>query len=269
MSGDATFDNGAARSLSRQRRQEQITRSVLDHGSVTVDALMSELGVSRMTVHRDLDELEAEGILRKVRGGATAEPSSRFESDVQYRMRAALREKEAIADVAAGLLELGQSVFLDESTTVLPLARRLAAARGFTIITNFEPVIERFGAARGTRMIGLGGEYHARYASFYGIHCERMIASLRADVAFISPSAVEGLVAYNQDEIVVATKRAMMAAATRRVLLADHTKLDRAALHRLGDVTEFDHIVTDAGVAPAALETLRDAGLDVRVATVS
>jgi DeoR/GlpR family transcriptional regulator of sugar metabolism len=269
MSGETSFDNGTTRSLSRQRRQERITRSVLAQGSVTVEGLMSELGVSRMTVHRDLDELETEGILRKVRGGATAERSSRFESDVQYRLRSALREKEAIAEAAAGLVELGQSVFLDESTTVLPLARRLAAAQGFTIITNFEPVIERFGTARGTRLIGLGGEYHPRYASFYGIHCERMIASLRADVAFISPSAIEGLVAYNQDELVVTTKRAMMAAATRRVLLADHTKIDRAALHKLGEVTEFDHLVTDDGIAPAALEALRDAGIDVRIATVS
>lgn len=258
--------SASAQSLSRRRRQERIAEYVLDHGSVTVDALVRELDVSRMTVHRELDELERQGVLRKVRGGATAERSRVFESDVQFRLRTAVREKEALADYALSMIEPGQAVMLDASTTVLPLARRLTEREPLTVITNFLAVMRVLAGQHGIRLIATGGDYLARYDAFVGLTCERAIDSVRPDVSFISTSAVGGHDALHQELQIVAVHHAMMRAAHRRVLLIDHGKLGKAALHRVAPLREFDAVVVDAGIPDDVAEDLRAAGVPLHVA---
>lgn len=98
---------------------------MLSAGSVTAGELAERFGVSLMTIHRDLDELERQGIVRKYRGGVTAQPSGVFESNVAYRMKSMQAAKDAIAAKAAALVEPGMAVMLDDSTTTLALARRL------------------------------------------------------------------------------------------------------------------------------------------------
>jgi DNA-binding MarR family transcriptional regulator len=123
-----------------RHRRDRVAAALLERGSVTIEGLMAELGASRMTVHRHLDALEALGLLRKVRGGATAARSTLFESSVEYRRRIATREKEAIAEAALSLVAPGQAVMLDESTTMLPLARRLPSVGPLTVISDFVAV---------------------------------------------------------------------------------------------------------------------------------
>ena len=94
---------------------------------VAVKDLARLFDVSVMTIHRDLDELEGQGMLRKVRGGATPQPSSIFESNARYRITVARAEKQALANFALTLIEPGHAVVLDDSTTVLTLARLLPA----------------------------------------------------------------------------------------------------------------------------------------------
>ena len=99
-------------------RRGFIRDQVHQSGSVTVDHLVATLDVSRMTIHRDLDALEHDGVLRKVRGGATAARSSLFESDLPYRMTSAVAAKAAIGMAAAQLLERGQACLLYTSRCV-------------------------------------------------------------------------------------------------------------------------------------------------------
>src|SRR5215211_4848901 len=109
-------------SLAPSERRERIAEIVLTNESVSARDLASRFDVSVMTVHRDLDELERQGVLRKVRGGATPQPSSLFESNVRYRLTLAMTEKQALARAAIDQVESGQSVMIDESTTGLALA---------------------------------------------------------------------------------------------------------------------------------------------------
>src|SRR5690242_19938951 len=114
-------------SVPAARRHERIAEMVLRQPFVAAKDLARLFDVSLMTIHRDLDELEHQGLLRKVRGGATPQPSSLFESNVRYRMTMAEAEKQALARFALGQIEPGQAVMLDESTTCLALARLLPA----------------------------------------------------------------------------------------------------------------------------------------------
>ncbi|MFJ9612351.1 DeoR/GlpR family DNA-binding transcription regulator [Streptomyces noursei] len=105
--------------LSPKDRRKRISDRVLAEGQVTIEELVQELGVSQMTVHRDLDTLEHQGWLRKVRGGATAAPSALFESTARWRGNEQVAAKEAICEAALALAEPGQAVIIDDSSTAL------------------------------------------------------------------------------------------------------------------------------------------------------
>ncbi|MFM9106614.1 MAG: DeoR/GlpR family DNA-binding transcription regulator [Chloroflexota bacterium] len=267
--GNGARSSGAARprlDLSPEDRRDRIAAAVLSQDVVIARDLAAAFGVSLMTIHRDLDELEARGILRKTRGGATAQPSSLFESSVLYRASAMLAEKQAISRHALGLIESGQSVMLSDATTLLPLVERLPGLAPLTVIASFLPAIEALKGREHIRLIALGGEYLPTHDSFAGILCESAIASLRADICFISVSAVSGGYAYHQEQEIVAVMRAMLRSSTRKVLLIDHGKLGKTALHRVAPLSDFDLVVVDSGVGEDGLRELRDARTPFEIA---
>lgn len=272
MAGAVTAEAQAASSErngsvhTKGARLHYITETVREHGFISVDALVDALGVSRMTVHRDLDELQATSVLRKVRGGASAERTTTFESDFEYRANAVLAEKRAIAEVAVQFAGDGDVVVVGDSSTTSHVVPHLAKLENITVITNFLPVMEAVARLPRVSLIGLGGQFHPQYRSFLGLLCEQALANLYADVLFASSSALLGTEVFHQDEPVVKVKQAMMRTARTRVLLLDHTKLGHGALHRVGPVTDFTHVVVDAAADPDAIARIRDAGVDVTVA---
>jgi DeoR/GlpR family transcriptional regulator of sugar metabolism len=196
----------------------------------------------------------------------TAQPSGVFESNVAFRMTAGTEEKAAIAAVAAPLVEAGMSVMFDDSTSALAVARALDDALPITAVTNFLEIITLAAARPATRLIALGGEYHATHTSFLGVPCADAVAGLHVDLLFASVSGVAQGHVFHQEQEIVQVKRAMLRAAQRSVLLVDHTKLDRLALHRLAPLTDFDLVITDARTPKAALKTLREQHPEVTVA---
>ena len=103
--------------MKAEDRKQLIIEMLLAEGTVTLERLARHFVVSKMTIHRDLDELEAEALLRKIRGGATIESSGQFESDFRYRTRMAADEKRIITRYAAGFIEPGMSVMIDDGST--------------------------------------------------------------------------------------------------------------------------------------------------------
>jgi DeoR/GlpR family transcriptional regulator of sugar metabolism len=240
---------------------------VAELGFARVDLLAGEFGVSIMTVHRDLDELESRGFLRKVRGGATSAPTRTFHGDLAHRMQAQAREKQAMAEfVLRTEIAPGQVVVLDDSTTSLALARLLPEHAPLTVVTHFLPVIRALADQPGIDLIGLGGRYVPAYDSFLGQATAAAAADLQADVLVMSTTAVTDGVCYIQSLDTVITRRALIAASARTVALVDHTKFGRRALHRLVDMAELDCVVVDGGTAPEVLRDLRGRGVPVTVA---
>ena len=249
-------------------RQSVIRDRVHSEGSVTVDQLVSLLGVSRMTVHRDLDVLEADAVLRKVRGGATALRSSLFESDFPFRLTSAVAAKNAIGRAAAKFVDGGQAVICDESTTTMAALRAIEASESITVITNCFPMMQYVNESTKHRLIGLGGDYVTRYQAFLGIVCEQAITNVYADVLLASCSAVRGSSTYHQDQQIVAVKRAMIKSAPTRLLLLDSSKVGVGALYHLGEIGDFTHLITDDGTPETLLDQARESGLEVVVAPV-
>jgi DeoR/GlpR family transcriptional regulator of sugar metabolism len=239
-------------------RRAAVAERVLADGSATAAELAERFGVSLMTVHRDLDELERQGVVRKFRGGVTAQPSAVFESNVRYRLKTMRAEKAALAAHALRSVEPGTAIMLDDSTSALEIARglRTGEVAPLTVVTNFLEAINLLSDQRGIRLMALGGDYDPLHASFLGMSCVAAVEQLRVDVCFTSTSAVHGGYAYHQEQHIVSVKRAMLDSALRNVLLIDHTKLGRVALHRVAPLTRFDLVLVDDGASPDALRDL-------------
>lgn len=225
-------------------RRHEIVELLVDEGSASLDVLAQRFAVSKMTIHRDLDELEAEGLLRKVRGGATIEASGQFESDFRYRARMAADEKRRIARRAAEFVVPGMSVMIDDGSTSQNLVPFLIDKRPLTVITNNFAVISELTATAGIELIALGGTYSRKFNGFFGVVAEAALGRLRADIVLLSSSAIEGTTAFHQDQEVLEIKRRMIESSAQRYLMADHQKFGRTALHLLADLTAFDGVVT-------------------------
>ncbi|MFJ1611953.1 DeoR/GlpR family DNA-binding transcription regulator [Streptomyces sp. NPDC088251] len=237
-------------------RQASIAEYVLAQGEVSAAELAERFEVSLMTIHRDLDELERQGVVRKFRGGVTAQPSGVFESNVSYRLKTMRAEKAAVADRALRLIEPGMAVMLDDSTSTLEIARRLRSITPLTVVTNFLEAINLLSQERGIHLMGLGGDFDPLHSSFLGVSCVEAVQSLQVDICFTSTSAVSGGFAYHQEQHIVSVKRAMLDSASRNVLLLDHSKLGRVALHRLAPLSRFDLLLVDDGASDRALREL-------------
>lgn len=254
--------------LSRDERQAWITEQVLAHNSVLVDELVDALNVSRMTIHRDLDDLEKQGVLQKIRNGATAHPSSVFESDMRFRLKLAMREKEAIANYALRYVESGQAILLDEATTLLPLVAQLADYAPITVITNFLPIIGEMKDVKDVRLIALGGEFLPRFNTFTGLICQQTIERLHADVWFTSTTGISGLDAFHPNPQIANVKQTMLSASTRRYLLVDSSKFNKTALYQVASLHDFDAVITDSNINSDILSKLENAGVSVEIAEV-
>lgn len=255
--------------LRQSERLDAITEMVLGAGSMRIEDLTEIFGVSIQTIHRDLDALDAQGVLRKSRGVVTAVATSLFEASTEYRARQARAEKEAVSRAAFSLVEPGQAVILDDSTTGLYLAELMVQRQPLTVITNFQRVINTLIGHAGIALISSGGQYYQWCEAFMGTVATTALSTLKADIAFISSPAVTDGVCFHQHHDAVLVKRAMFEAARQRVLYIDHSKFAKRALHAHHKVSDFDLVIVDANIADDDLSRLQDTGVEVMLAPVS
>lgn len=236
-------------------------------GAVSLDALAVHFSVSNMTIHRDLDDLEAAGILRKIRGGATIEAGTQFESDFRFREQQGSDAKGAMADAALALIEPGMTVIINDGSMAAVLGARLTERRPLTVVTNNAAVIDALKFENGMTLVALGGTYSAKFNGFFGLVTEAALNVLKADLAFVSTPAVSGTEVFHMDADVVRTKRAMMAAATKTCLLVNQSRFGHTALHKLADLSAFDSIITNSAPDGPSRAALDAAGLVLTIAT--
>lgn len=250
-------------------RREGIARLVLAEGTVKIETLAERFDASIMTVHRDLDELESKGILRKIRGAASAVSSTFMDASDAYRGTKQLPEKQAVAQACVDFLEPGQSVFLDDSTTVRQIAKYIHARMPLTVICNALPLLNELQDFRGISLVALGGTYYSWCGAFMGSITTDEISRIRADVAVLSTAAIVDDICFHQHQDTVAVKKAMLASSAKRILLVDHTKFDKRALHEIVPMTDFDLVIVDSRTPEEHVNRLRSRGVHVVVAAPS
>jgi len=247
-------------------RRQQIAETVIGEGSIRIEDLTERFGISLMTAHRDVDALVSRGLFRKTRGIVSASPTSLIESSDAYRATRQAREKKAIAAAAIRFVEPGQAIFLDDATTVHEMAALLPAKVPLTVITNSLVLINELNDITDLNLIGLGGQFYNWCNAFMGHITRNEIRRMRADTVFMSLSAIFDDSVFHQSPETVETKRAMLESSAKRILLADHTKFERRALHHFAALSEFDVVIVDEDTPIEHLSRMRSNGINVVVA---
>lgn len=222
---------------------------------LSTSRIAADLGVSRETVRRDLVDLEGQGILRRVHGGVIASSAIAPEPPLAVRQTVRAKEKRTIAKLALTQIESGQTVFIDAGTTTALVAQELASLAGLTVITNGLDIALKISASQANRpnacspnhVILLGGQVSAQLGATYGELTVHEIGRYRADVALLSPVGIHsqfGASSFEHHEAAVA--RAMVQAARRRIILADHSKVGQTSRVAYAQLEEVDLIITDS-----------------------
>ncbi|WP_432548202.1 DeoR/GlpR family DNA-binding transcription regulator [Kineococcus sp. SYSU DK004] len=248
-------------------RHQAILDRARDAGRVEVTALAEVLDVTPETIRRDLTALERRGVLRRVHGGAIPVERLGHEPAVGERQSAQAAEKDRIAKAALAELPDGGSVLLDAGTTTVRLAELLPPDRDLVVVTHGLQVAQAVSAISGTTLHLVGGQVRGRTLAAVGGWAERALAEVFADVCFLGTNGLtpqRGLTTPDLHEATV--KRALIRAARRTVVLADHTKLGRDDFAHVADLEGIDTVITDSGADPAIVGELESAGVRVVLA---
>lgn len=238
-------------------RRRKLLEAVNAKGSLTVSEAERALEVSRMTVHRDLDVLAAQGLVRKVHGGVVAvhqrgadlfDPRAR---PFEERLAANREAKRTIAKHVAKLVGKASTLLLDASSTVYFLSESLAPeGRELVVTTGSLPLFSELVRRGGMRVALHGGEPHARTGSLVGPLALASLGELRFDFAVVSALGLledEGAAfVSNQEEADV--KRSYLDHARKKILALDTSKFGQSAPYKLGAITDYDFVVTEKGV---------------------
>jgi DeoR/GlpR family transcriptional regulator of sugar metabolism len=227
-----------------------------------VETLCRELNASEASVRRDLGTLENENVLKRVYGGAIP-----IQGAGEYAVETTRLsdEKSHIAQLTASLIEEGQTVILDGGTTVMAVARELAA-KSIHVITNSLPIAEALESYRNIELTLTGGYLDPRIRVMLGPFCEQMLGAIRADAVIMGIGGITESGFSNNNTLVVGSEKKMIEVADRLIIVADHSKFGRGAMFPVASLDAADVVVSDAVLSPEYQELLRRYDIDVRLA---
>jgi DeoR/GlpR family transcriptional regulator of sugar metabolism len=246
-----------------EERRDAIVDAVEREGRVLAAELATRLATSEDTIRRDLRELDAAGLLRRVHGGAIRrQPEPSFSE----RATTDLPRKTALAHGLRACIRPDDTVLIDAGSTHLALARGCAA----TIVTNSPQIALALGAFQRTRIVLLGGTYHPALGATVGAATLAEVARLRLDLALVGVCGLDparGVSASDPEE--TALKRAMFAASTRHAVAALNERFDDSAAFLFGALSEIDHLVLEHDAPAASIALLRQhhPALDITITT--
>jgi DeoR/GlpR family transcriptional regulator of sugar metabolism len=252
------------------QRELKILQSVQANKTCTINELLNELDVSKVTLYRDLRDMEQRSLIRRVRGGVAIEESRQVESRFSVRLQAQAAQKEKIGRHAAALVQGGTGLFIDASTTCLVFARALAArllerpVEGLTIATNSPLVPLEFEGHPQVRVISTGGELLPSIKAFSGPLCISLLSELHFNLAIISCAGVSAARGVTTESPLLAEITRTAAAQSSQVwLLADSSKFGRQAILTALAADALHQVVTDEGAPQTEIEEFRQKGVEV------
>ena len=247
-------------------RRERVKQILKARHSVRVEDLREELGVSTATIRRDLHELEEEGELRRVHGGAVSLDRSPIEARFEAKAATNPEAKRRIAERAAAMVEPDSKIYLDAGSTCLELAKLLAPRTDITVVTNSLPAINELAGA-GPRLIVIGGELRPLSQALVGPLSTPVLDQLYLDHAFVGTFSLSldgGLTTTDPAEAF--TKEHVLTRTREAVLLVDGSKLGTRSFAQAGRLDQIDVVITDAALGEEASQTFEHAGVRVLVA---
>ena len=235
------------------QRQKEIIAITETAGEITIKELAQRLGVSEMTVHRDLDILQSERYIYKKRGAAVFVDSADRDTSAFYA-----EEKRAIGRKAAELIPDGASIIFDNSTTALECARFLDPEGKYTFYTTNLETAEILATYSGSVLYCSGGYYFPDSKGFVGAQAEAFVSSVKADICFVGASGITPDGTTTPYPMHTSLQKAIIRAAKTKILLCDHSKFDKRAMENICSLSDIDMIVTDKGINSETYERYKN-----------
>jgi DeoR/GlpR family transcriptional regulator of sugar metabolism len=248
-----------------KERRKLISEQIGVLREVEFGHLAAQFGVSEMTIRRDIEVLESDGILKRVLGGAIASGGTAQEPPFQFRASLAAKEKEHIARGVVNLISSGETVFLDSGSTVLSVACEIRRRElPLTIVTPSVLVALELSEVPELTVYMTGGMLRPGELSLIGVDTVDILSRFNCDVAVIGVAGVDlvgGISDYHHDEAYV--KRSAMESARKTIVAADRSKLGKSALVKIAGLNEIFALVTDAHHQDFAAKEAELAGVKI------
>ncbi|HGY55340.1 MAG TPA: DeoR/GlpR transcriptional regulator [Caldithrix abyssi] len=250
--------------LSAERRAA-IKQKVETQRRVLIQELCREFDTTPVTIRKDLDVLEKEGVLTRVHGGGILNQTIMTDLSISEKENIHLKEKERIAAFAEKLIHDRDIVILDSGFTAVHIARRLKLRSGIKIITGGLNVANEI-VGSDNELVLTGGVFNKTTFGLSGRFAENVIANTVADKLFLGVDGIDldkGLTAYNYEEAKL--NSLMIHAASEVILIADSSKFGKKAMAFICGLDEIDRIITDKGIQPKYLDELNKRHIQIDV----
>lgn len=249
--------------LAIERRNEILAR-LQEERKVVVSDLSQLYNVTEETIRRDLEKLENEGLAKKTYGGAVLNESFNIDLPYTVRKKANVSGKQIIAEKVADMIEDGDHILLDASSTALFVAKRMKDKKNITVITNSLEILLELSDRTGWKILSTGGRLKEGGLALVGYQAERMISTFHVDYAIFSCKGMDiehGLTDANESDAQI--KKMISKAAKKKILAVDHSKFDKISFTQVCDLSEIDMVVTDVEPSEAWKQAFAKAGIEL------
>lgn len=236
--------------LAAERRNEILT-ILKDEGRVIVADLSRKYDVTEETIRRDLEKLENDGYAERTYGGAVLRGSEKDEVPFLMRKRENVEAKMRIASVLSQMINDGDRIMLDASTTALFVARQIRDKKNITVITNSIEILLELSDIPDWKVLSTGGSLKGRALSLLGYQAERMVDGFFVDKAIISCKGVDLYKGFtDSNELDAGIKKQMLNSATKRIMAVDNAKFNHLSFTQVVDFSGIDVLATDKKLSP-------------------
>lgn len=245
-------------------RKNEILAILQKEQRVLVAELSQKYNVTEETIRRDLEKLEKEGFVKKTYGGAVLNNNTNVDLPLRIREKTNKKEKQIIAKIVSELVEEGETIMLDSSSTSLMVAKNLKQIKKLTVITNSVEVLIELSGNKGINVISTGGMLRDASLSLVGKTAERTLMNFNVDKAIISCKGVDldkGITESNEDEAEI--KNVMRSCAKTTILAIDNSKFDNVSFIKVHDLKKNDVLVTDRLVPDKWMQYFEDKGVQI------
>ena len=256
----------------QKERRSQILNLLHKQDIVKIPELAKTLGVSIITIRRDLDELVRAGQIQKVYGGAVLAPQAVPEPEAQRLFHARLahnhREKMMIGMAAAKLVKDGETIVLNIGTTALAVAKHLGTYDDLTVLTNSIPILNQLANTQ-LNVYSFGGKLRGNELALHGSLAFKALNDFCVDKAFIGAGGVtltNGITDHNLDSAELGS--AIVKRSRQTVLVVDSSKFGKDASVIIGPLNCVETIITDAGISAEYAEGIRQAGIELIIVDI-
>ncbi len=244
-------------------RRNLILEKLQDEKKVVVSELSILFDVSEETIRRDLDKLDKEGLATKSYGGAVLNENTSLDMPFNVRKKRNMRGKQLIAELVSDLIQEGEHIIVDPSTTAVAIAKALKNRKRLTVITNSIEVLVELSDVTGWDIICTGGTLRENYLALVGPKATDVISSFHADKVILSCKGIDrerGIT--DSNEMFSQVKQTMMKSAKQRILAVDYTKFDNVAFSQICELPLIDLVVTDVRPSDEWLEYFAQKGIE-------